>query len=84
MEKYNVQLSKPARKFLAKQPQKLKDDVLNDIYKLPHSGNIDTIKGASGRLYRLRTHGVRVVYTVDHGELLVMVIDIDNRGDVYK
>lgn len=84
MQKYNVELSKPARKFLAKQPQKLKDDVLNDIYKLPHTGNIDTIKGADGKVYRLRTHGVRVVYTVDHGKLLVLVIDIDNRGDVYK
>lgn len=84
MEKYNIQLSKPARKFLAKQSQKLKDDVMNDIYELPHRGNIDTIKGANGRVYRLRTHGVRVIYTVDHGQLLVLVIDIDNRGDVYK
>ena len=35
-------------------------------------------------MLRLRTHEVRVFYTVEHDRLLVLVLDIDNRGDAYK
>jgi len=83
-KKYNVSLSKTARKFLDKLPEKLRNDILEDIYKLPWEGNITTIKGVQGKILRLRTHGVRVFYTVEHDRLLVLVLDIDNRGDAYK
>nr|MBQ4320346.1 type II toxin-antitoxin system RelE/ParE family toxin [Clostridia bacterium] len=83
-DRYTIQLSKSAQKFLDKQPDNMAQEILDDIYKLPWQGNIDMIKGKKEKVYRLRTHNVRVIYTVDHGRLIVVVIDIDNRGDVYK
>ena len=33
---------------------------------------------------RLRVGDYRVVYTVDNGELIVLVIDAGNRGEIYN
>lgn len=33
---------------------------------------------------RLRVGDYRIIYTVEHGELIVYVIDIGNRGEIYK
>ncbi len=41
------------------------------------------MKGYTG-LYRLRVGDYRVIYTVNNGELVVYVIDVGNRGDIYK
>jgi mRNA interferase RelE/StbE len=35
-------------------------------------------------LMRLRVGDYRVVYTVDNGELIVLVIDAGNRGEIYN
>ena len=42
------------------------------------------IKSKYDDLLRLRVGNYRIVYTVDNGKLIVYVIDIDNRGDIYK
>ena len=43
------------------------------------------IKPLAGRPgFRLRIGQWRAVYTVDHGRLLVVVIKIASRGDIYK
>ena len=34
--------------------------------------------------YRLRVGDYRVIYILDNGILLITVVDVDNRGDVYN
>lgn len=34
--------------------------------------------------YRLRVGDYRVIYTADNNVLLIRVIEIGNRGDIYK
>lgn len=34
--------------------------------------------------YRLRVGDYRVIYTIDNGHYIVCVVDIGNRGDIYK
>ena len=75
---YKIILSKKAKKFIDKLPR-----LAANIERLPNGEDIKKLKGHSD-LLRLRVGNYRVIYTVDHGVLTVYVIDVDNRGDVYK
>lgn len=80
---YEYQLMKSARKFLKSQDAKTQAQIIAAIKRLPWSGDITTIGGTKDT-FRLRVRTFRILYRVDHGKLIVMVIDIDNRGDAYK
>ncbi len=80
---YRIIIEKPAMKFLEKQPQAQRDRLLKAIYKLPDVGDIRRLMPFTG-LYRLRVGTVRVIFTVENDVLIVRVVEIDNRGDVYK
>lgn len=80
---YKIEIERKALKFINKQPSEQKRRILSAIYKLPDQGDRKSLKGAKG-LFRLRVGDYRIVYTVDNGQLLVCVIQADNRGDVYK
>ncbi|MBQ1393332.1 MAG: type II toxin-antitoxin system RelE/ParE family toxin, partial [Lachnospiraceae bacterium] len=45
--------------------------------------DIKKLKGHSN-LLRLRIGDYRIIYTVDNGEYIILVIDVGNRGDIYK
>ena len=49
----------------------------------PDAGDIRPMSGHEN-LYRLRVGSYRVLYSVDGGLLIVHVLTIGNRGDVYK
>lgn len=51
--------------------------------KISEGENIKRLKGHQD-LLRLRVGDYRVIYTVNNGKLIVCVVDIGNRGDVYK
>ena len=74
---------KSARKFLKSQDAKTQAQIIAAIKRLSWSGDITTIGGTKDT-FRLRVRTFRILYRVDHGKLIVMVIDIDNRGDAYK
>lgn len=78
-----IQIDKPAMKFLAKQPKPQQERLLRAIYKLPDEGDIKAMVGSDG-LYRLRVGDYRVLFTVENAILTVRVLQIGNRGDVYK
>ena len=80
---YNIQIDRKALKFIQKQNQEQQRRILSAIYKLPHTGDIKRLESQS-HLYRLRVGEYRVIFTVDHGALIVRVVDANNRGDVYK
>lgn len=46
-------------------------------------GDIKQMQGYSS-YYRLRVGDYRVIYTVNDDVLLVRVVEIGNRGDIYK
>lgn len=51
----------------------------------PYSQDAD-IKKLSGHegLYRLRVGAYRVAYSVDNGELVILVVKVGNRREVYR
>lgn len=80
---YQIIIKKVAKKFIDRLPTNEKRRIVSAIERLPNGEDIKKLKGHDG-LLRLRVGEYRIIYTVDHGELIVYVIDTGNRGQVYK
>lgn len=83
--KYTILIEKPAEKFISRLPKDEKERVLRAISRLPDEGDIKHLQGKKGRgLDRLRVGEYRIIYRVDNGRLIVLVVDAGNRGEIYK
>lgn len=71
--------SKDAIKFLNKQTRQTQSRIISAIEKIPN-GDIRKLKGRSG--YRLRVGTFRILF--DEKGTIINIIDIDNRGQIYK
>ncbi|WP_249311968.1 type II toxin-antitoxin system RelE family toxin [Congzhengia minquanensis] len=80
---YHIIIKKKAKKFIDKLSQNERNRVVANIERLPDGEDIKPLKGHKG-LLRLRVGQYRIIYTVNNGELTVIVVDADNRGDIYK
>ncbi|MCD8038434.1 MAG: type II toxin-antitoxin system RelE/ParE family toxin [Lachnospiraceae bacterium] len=80
---YKIIVKKKAKKFIDKLPLNEKVRVVRAIESLPNGEDIKILKGHEN-LLRLRVGNYCIIYSVDHGELIIYVIDADNRGDIYK
>lgn len=80
---YTILYEKAVVKFLKKQPEEQQRRIMEAIHALPERGDIKQLKGHA-ELFRLRVGSYRIIYTVDHGKLVVCVIDIGNRGQIYN
>ena len=80
---YKILIDKPAQKFILKQQPVHRARLLSAINKLPDAGDRKMLKGYEG-YFRLRVGDYRVIYTVENDVLIVRVVNIGNRGDVYK
>lgn len=74
-----VKYSKQARKFLAKQEEKVRHRLEAAIQALP-AGDVKKLQGQP--YYRLRVGDFRVLFNRDGS--VILVVKIDNRGQVYK
>lgn len=81
--KYQIILEKPAQKFLKRLNKIDKERILKAIYRLPKGEDIKKLKGHQD-LLRMRVGDYRIIYTVDNGKLIVCIVDVGNRGDIYK
>jgi len=84
---YRIEYLRPARKALMRMPANLAVRFLEAFETLaadPRRTDLD-IKRLSGRDgYRLRIGGWRALYRLQADRLVVLVLDIGTRGDVYK
>lgn len=83
MKKYKIELRKSAIKFIDKLDYKEKERILKAISKLPYIGDIKVLKGYSN-FKRLRVGIYRIIYQQNDLELIVCVVNIGNRGDIYN
>ena len=74
-----IKYSKQARKFLEKQELSVRRRIETAIQLLP-VGDVKKLKGQP--YYRLRVGDLRVLFD-RNGEVL-LIVKIDNRGQVYK
>lgn len=80
---YKIIVRKKAKKFVDKLPKNERIRIYNAINNLPNGEDIKKLKGHNN-LLRLRIGNYRIIYTINNGKLIIFVIDIDNRGEIYK
>lgn len=73
--------SKQAMKFIKRLPKNHANRILTAISLLP-LGDVKKLKGYNG--FRLRIGDYRVIFTHTHTNGNIHIIDINNRGDIYK
>jgi mRNA interferase RelE/StbE len=81
-----IRYSKKALKYLLKLQPKLRDRIRNTIRKIADGNtqgqNIVVMQDVDA--FRVRTGDYRVIYEINDDELVLIVIKIGARGDVYK
>ena len=89
MANFRVELSSKARKFYLSCPKELAhrlDLCFEALEKDPYHGpNVKRLETRpQERLYRYRIGDYRVLYEILEKEIVVLVVKIAKRGDVYK
>jgi mRNA interferase RelE/StbE len=84
---YKLKYRRRARNYLARLPLKTKTAIVKKLHDLcldpdSHSLDIDTLKGGEG--FRLRLGQYRIIYTRDDDYLIIEVVKVRPRGDIYK
>lgn len=87
---YELRISKPALKFLEKHPiekkkfleifKKMSVDYENSVNKY----DIKQMQGVTAETYRLRLGKYRAIYRLYNDVLVIFILDIGSRGDIYK
>lgn len=84
---YSLIFSKDARKFIDKQTAQTKQRIRNALLQLaedPFSNRqVKRLKGTEDIL-RLRAGDFRVVFSIEEEKLVILVISIGSRGDIYN
>lgn len=80
-QNYKINISKNALKFINKQDSQQRKRILSTIYGLP-LGDVKKLKG--NEYYRLRVGDIRVIFTKNDEELIILIVDIGNRGQIYE
>ena len=87
MVSYKIQIKNSAQKEIRKLPSKeLRDSIvgiIEGLYISPIPDASKKIKG-SNNIYRIRQGVYRIVYQIYKNELLILVIRVRHRKDVYK
>lgn len=83
-----IQFDKKAKKFIEAQDKPTKQGIRKAIEGLteePPRGDIKTLQGYTDGRLRLRVGKYRIVYRYIGGIAVILhIMDIDSRGDIYK
>lgn len=77
-----IQIEKKAQKYLKNISKNDQIRILKAIYKLP-AGDIKKMQGFE-MTYRLRVGDYRIIYEKYDDLLMIKIVKIGSRGDVYK
>lgn len=88
MVSYKVEFTRSARKEFDHLQGKIQEKILEAVYLLSRNPfsellRIKKLKGAAA-LYRIRIGDYRIVYEVKNDRLLILVIKIGHRREVYR
>ena len=83
---YRVEISRAAQKSMARLPRDLRQRLTQAIFRLgenPRPRGYAQLKGHEGLYFRVRVGDWRIIYTIDDHVLVVTVVQVGPRGDVY-
>ncbi|BFH60474.1 type II toxin-antitoxin system RelE family toxin [Paenibacillus azoreducens] len=85
---YKVILSSEAEKALKKLDKPMTRRIFNALDQLSNDpwnhANTKKMKGTEKDVYRLRVGSYRLIYEIINEELIILVVRIGPRGDIYK
>jgi mRNA interferase RelE/StbE len=85
MEPYKIVVKKSVAKDLKKIPSKDIKRILSAIQELAQNPRPPQSKKLSGQeRYRLRQGNYRILYSIEDDKLIVCVVRVGNRRDIYK
>ncbi len=82
---YKISISSKAEKQLAKLPTQFYAKIIENIFSLaenPRPSGCKKLKGRAG--YRIRIGDYRVIYSIADSVLLVQVIAVGDRKEIYE
>ena len=84
--RWKIKLGRKARKFILRQSKDVQRRLERAISKLEVSPYPAGYKKLSGypNLYRLREGNWRIIYLVEDDQLVILVVKIASRGEVYR
>ena len=84
---FQLEIRKNAIKFLKSRSQKDRERVFTVLDKLvlnPFDKTLYIKTLVNCRYLRLRVNNYRIIYEILESKLIILILEIDNRGDVYK
>ena len=82
---YSIEILRSAKKYLSKIPRQNQDRIISAINSLADTPRPNGCKKLSGRpAWRIRIGSYRVIYEVQDDKLIITVIHIGHRKEVYK
>ena len=85
MIKYEVEFKSAAKKSLEKLPKKIQKRIQGVITVLetnPLPPIAEKLKGRDA--YRIRVSDYRIIYSIENNKLLVVVVSIGHRREIYR
>ena len=84
---YEIIITKVAEKQLKKLPNAEQSKIADKIQKLssdPKPSGVKPLKGKLAPYYRIRSGNYRIIYAVEDEKLVVLVVKIAHRKEVYE
>lgn len=84
---YKIVIESRALAELATLPKKIQRQIANKIDRLSTNtrpSGCKVLKGSKSPLYRIRSGDYRIVYQIREKQILILVVRIAHRKDVYK
>jgi mRNA interferase RelE/StbE len=82
---YAIKIKKSAQKSLAKISQPYQSNIIESIRDLSNQPRPPGCKKLSGRdAWRIRVGDYRVIYEITDFELVILIVHIGHRSEVYK
>lgn len=80
--KYDIKYEKNSLKYLKKLDRNVQIRIIRSINELP-LGDVKKLQGGTEN-YRLRVGNYRIIFSKDDKRLIIMIVEIGPRGEIYN